>query len=104
MSRIQELIKEKCPNGVQYYVLNEIADTFIGLATSVTKYKTNEGVILLHNSDIKQNKIVLKSIEFISKDFADKNKGKYHRLNDIVTVHTGDVGTSAVITQIMTLM
>lgn len=99
MSRIQELIKEKCPNGVQYYVLNEIADTFIGLATSVTKYKTNEGVILLHNSDIKQNKIVLKSIEFISKDFADKNKGKYHRLNDIVTVHTGDVGTSAVITQ-----
>lgn len=99
MSRIQELIKEMCPNGVQYYVLDDIADTFIGLATSVTKYKEKEGIVLLHNSDIRQNKIILKSIEFISKDFADKNKGKYHRLNDIVTVHTGDVGTSAVISK-----
>ncbi len=99
MSKIQDLIKEKCPNGVQYYVLDDIADTFIGLATSVTKYKEKEGIVLLHNSDIRQNKIILKSIEFISKDFADKNKGKYHRLNDIVTVHTGDVGTSAVISK-----
>lgn len=99
MSRIAELIKDKCPNGVQYCVLEDIADTFIGLATSVTKYKQSNGVILLHNSDIKQNKIVLKSTEFINKDFADKNKSKYNQLNDIITIHTGDVGTSAVITK-----
>ena len=98
MSKINELIKSLCPNGVKRYKLEEFADTFIGLATSVTKHKTKQGVILLHNSDIKPNKIVIKSIEYISDEFANKNKGKLHQLNDIITVHTGDVGTSAVIT------
>ena len=97
MSKINDLIKKMCPNGVEYKQLNEIADTFIGLATSVTKHKTSDGVILLHNSDIKQNKIVLKTIEFIDKGFADKNVNKYYQYHDIATVHTGDVGTSAVI-------
>ena len=97
MSKINDLIKALCHNGVEYKQLQEIADTFIGLATSVTKHKSSEGVILLHNSDIKQNKIVLKNIEFIDKSFADKNINKYYQFHDIATVHTGDVGTSAVI-------
>ena len=97
MSKINDLIKKFCSNGVEYKQLQEIADTFIGLATSVTKHKASEGVILLHNSDIKQNKIVLKNVEFIDKEFADKNINKYYKFHDIATVHTGDVGTSAVI-------
>ena len=75
----------------------EIAQTNIGLATSVTKHKREQGVILLHNSDIQQNAIVLKNIEFISEEFASKNSGKILHKDDIITVHTGDVGTSAVI-------
>ena len=75
----------------------EIAQTNIGLATSVTKHKRESGVPLIHNSDIQQNAIVLKNIEYISEEFAEKNRKKILRIGDIITVHTGDVGTSAVI-------
>ena len=77
--------------------IKEIATTNIGLATSVTKYKTDIGVLLLHNSDIQQNRIVLKQYEYISEEFAQKNAKKILQKDDIITVHTGDVGTSAVI-------
>ena len=61
MSRLDELIEELCPDGVEYKQIKDIAWTGIGLATSVTKYKRDKGVVLIHNSDIKQNKIELKN-------------------------------------------
>ena len=84
-------------DNVKKYTIAELADTNIGLATSVTQHKRNSGVVLIHNSDIQPNKVVLKSIEYVSEEFADKNKKKVLRKGDIITVHTGDVGTSAVI-------
>ena len=84
-------------DSVKKYTIAELADTNIGLATSVTQHKRNSGVVLIHNSDIQPNKVVLKSIEYVSEEFADKNKKKVLRKGDIITVHTGDVGTSAVI-------
>lgn len=97
MSKVDELIRNLCPNGVEYKRISEIADTNIGLATSVTKNKATTGVRLLHNSDIQANRIVVKKDEFITEDFAQKNIGKILHYHDIITVHTGDVGTSAVI-------
>lgn len=99
MSKLDELIQELCPDGVEYRAIKDIAWTGIGLATSVTKHKRNDGVVLIHNSDIMQNKITLKNFEFLDEDFVKKNENKIHKLHDIVTVHTGDVGTSAVIEQ-----
>ena len=32
MSKIDELIKELCPNGVEYKKINEIGETFTGLS------------------------------------------------------------------------
>ena len=84
-------------DSVKKYTIAELADTNIGLATSVTQHKRNSGVVLIHNSDIQPNKVVLKSIEYVSEEFAEKNKKKVLRKGDIITVHTGDVGTSAVI-------
>ena len=97
MGKVDELIRSLCPNGVEYKKISEIADTNIGLATSVTKNKASTGVRLLHNSDIQANRIVVKKDEFITEDFAQKNSGKILQYHDIITVHTGDVGTSAVI-------
>ena len=81
----------------ELFQIKDIAATNIGLATSVTKHKVEKGVLLLHNSDIQQNSIVLKQHEYISEEFAQKNAKKILQKNDIITVHTGDVGTSAVI-------
>ena len=52
MTKLEQLIEELCPEGVKEYRVADVADTFIGLATSVTKYKADSGVQLLHNSDI----------------------------------------------------
>ena len=82
---------------IPHIQLKDLAKIDIGLATSVTQHKCDNGVILIHNSDIQQNVIRLKSIEFISEDFAKKHEKKRLRKGDIITVHTGDVGTSAVI-------
>lgn len=97
MNRLEQLIEELCPYGVKYKTIGEIANTNIGLATSVTKHKVTKGVLLLHNSDIQQNKIVIKKYEYITEEFAKKNEKKILHKGDIITVHTGDVGTSAVI-------
>lgn len=77
--------------------IKDIAVTNIGLATSVAKHKADAGILLLHNSDIQQNRIVLKQHEYITEEFAKKNAKKILQKDDIITVHTGDVGTSAVI-------
>ena len=82
---------------LQWRTISDLAETFIGLATSVTKHKSHSGIPLIHNSDIQQNAIVLKSAEFITEQFANKNAKKRLQRNDIITVHTGDVGTSAVV-------
>ena len=84
--------------GCVFVAVSEIAETNIGLATSVTKYKTDKGVRLLHNSDIQKNRIVIRNDEFITEEFALKNRNKILHSGDIISVHTGDVGTSAVIT------
>lgn len=84
---------EKC----EYIPIKDLATTNIGLATSVTKHKVGNGILLLHNSDIQQNHIVLKQYEYVSNKFAQNNAKKLLQKDDIITVHTGDVGTSAVI-------
>ena len=90
---------EETGNNINFFLVAEIADTNIGLATTVTKYKANQGVLLIHNSDIQENEIVLKQHEYITEAFAEKNHKKRLQENDVITVHTGDVGTSAVISK-----
>ncbi|MDD6093187.1 MAG: restriction endonuclease subunit S [bacterium] len=77
--------------------MTDIADTFIGLVTTMTKHYTDNGVLLLRNSDIVENGIELKNEVYLEQEFANKYKHKMHKVGDIVTVHTGDVGTSAIV-------
>lgn len=75
----------------------DFAETFIGLVTTMTKHYVDEGIPLIRNSDIKEYKIAFKECIYLDNDFAEKNKRRRHKQGDIVTVHTGDIGTSAVI-------
>lgn len=78
-------------------VITDIAYTYIGLVTTMTEHYVSEGVTLIRNSDIKENKFVFKEPIYLDYTFAEKNKSRKHQLGDVITVHTGDVGTSAVI-------
>lgn len=86
-----------CCANYEKKVVTEIADTYIGLVTTMTKHYVPNGVKLIHNSDVKENRFEFSKDTFLDEEFAEKNKTRKHKIDDIITVHTGDVGTSAVI-------
>ena len=80
--------------------LPEIANISIGLVTTMTSHYMNHGVLLIRNSDIKDNKFEFDTDPiYLDEKFASENKHRQHQIGDVITVHTGDVGTSAVITE-----
>ena len=79
--------------------LGEVATTYIGLVTTMTENYTDQGTLLIRNSDIKEGKFNLNNPIYLNEEFAEKNKTRRMKVGDVVTVHTGDIGTSAVITK-----
>lgn len=78
--------------------LSEISDKiWIGLVTTMTKHYVENGVPLVRNSDIKEFSFKYEGMINLAYDFANDNKGRSFKARDVATVHTGDVGTSAVI-------
>lgn len=66
----------------------------------MTAHYTNEGTLLIRNSDIKDGKFAFDTEPiYLDKEFAEQNKSRKHKIGDVITVHTGDVGTSAVIAE-----
>ncbi|MGG5341437.1 type I restriction enzyme, S subunit [Enterococcus sp. AZ192] len=75
-----------------------ISKVFIGLVTSMTENYRNEGTLLIRNSDIKSGKFEFADNPiYLDEAFAERNASRRLELGDVVTVHTGDIGTSTVI-------
>lgn len=80
--------------------VTELGEVYIGLVTTMTAHYTNEGALLIRNSDIKDGRFEFDTEPvYLDKEFAEQNKSRMHKVGDVITVHTGDVGTSAVITE-----
>ena len=80
--------------------VTELGKIYIGLVTTMTKHYTDDGTLLIRNSDIKDGIFEFNANPiFLEKSFAKANESRMHQLGDVITVHTGDVGTSAVITK-----
>ena len=78
--------------------LLDIAKTFIGLVTTMTENYRDSGTLLIRNSDIKEGQFVFSENPIhLDEEFSKKNKTRRLQIGDVVTVHTGDIGTSAVI-------
>ena len=66
----------------------------------MTKHYTDQGTLLIRNSDIKDNRFEFGSSPiYLESKFAKRNSSRMHEIGDVITVHTGDVGTSAVISK-----
>lgn len=66
----------------------------------MTAHYTDEGALLIRNSDIKDGRLEFgESPIFLDESFAKANESRMHHIGDVITVHTGDVGTSAVISE-----
>jgi type I restriction enzyme S subunit len=85
----------------QFKKITEIAETSIGLVTTMTTSYTDIGVPLIRNSDIKENRIEKSQLIYLDESFAQKHQHKKLTKGDIVTVHTGLIGVSAVIDESM---
>ena len=80
--------------------VTELGMIYIGLVTTMTSHYTNDGILLIRNSDIKDGRFEFGGNQiFLERSFAKANESRMHQLGDVITVHTGDVGTSAVITK-----
>ena len=78
--------------------LIDITKTFIGLVTTMTENYRDSGTLLIRNSDIKEGQFLFSENPIhLDEEFAEKNKTRRLQIGDVVTVHTGDIGTSAVI-------
>ena len=78
--------------------VTDIGKLSIGLVTTMTSHYTDKGTLLIRNSDIKDNCFEFSDEPiYLDEEFANKNANRKHEIGDVITVHTGDVGTSAVI-------
>lgn len=78
--------------------VTELGKIFIGLVTTMTEHYKDEGVLLIRNSDIKDGRFEFGDNPiYLEETFAQANSSRMHKLGDVITVHTGDVGTSSVI-------
>lgn len=64
----------------------------------MTEHYTDQGHLLIRNSDIKDGYFEFgENPIYLDEEFSEQNKSRMHQLGDVITVHTGDIGTSAVI-------
>ena len=78
--------------------VTELGEIYIGLVTTMTEHYTDQGHLLIRNSDIKDGYFEFgENPIYLDEEFSKQNKSRMHQLGDVITVHTGDIGTSAVI-------
>ena len=78
--------------------VTDLGEIYIGLVTTMTEHYTDKGHLLIRNSDIKDGYFEFgENPIYLDEEFSEQNKSSMHQLGDVITVHTGDIGTSAVI-------
>ena len=78
--------------------VTDLGEIYIGLVTTMTEHYTDNGNLLIRNSDIKDGYFEFgENPIYLDEEFSEQNKSRMHQLGDVITVHTGDIGTSAVI-------
>ena len=80
--------------------VTELGEIYIGLVTTMTSHYTDHGSLLIRNSDIKDGYFEFGDNPiYLDEEFAYQNSSRKHMVGDVITVHTGDIGTSAVISE-----
>ena len=98
MSRLSEMIKELCPDGVEYKKLKEIFDTKNGYTPSKSNesYWENGTIPWFRMEDIRENGHILSdSIQYVN---LNAIKGELFPANSIIVATSATVGEHALIT------
>ena len=98
MSRLDELIQEKCPDGVEYKTLSEVFDTRNGYTPSKKEknFWENGTIPWFRMEDIRENGGILdKATQYVSQEAV---KGSPFPANSIIVATSATIGEHALIT------
>ena len=98
MNKIEKLIEELCPQGVEFRALEEVAEVLNGYAFKSKNYCHN-GIRIIRISDVQKGKMSDKDLIFYP--LASENEIKRYILkeNDLVMSLTGNVGRVAMLSK-----
>ena len=92
MSKLEELIAEFCPDGVEYMPLGDICEIYDG--THQTPKYTTEGVKF---ASVENINAPFETKKYISREDYEKNYKIKPRLQDVLMTRIGTIGTCAII-------
>jgi len=99
MSRIDKLIQELCPNGVEYKKLREVVYILNGYAFKSVKY-TNNGIRVIRISDVQKGIISDKDVKYYPiESQQDEIRAYLLKENDLVMSLTGNAGRVAMLSK-----
>lgn len=95
-SKIEALIQELCPNGVEFISVGEITDILNGYSFKSSQY-VKSGIRVVRISDVQKGKISDKDLKFYPLDTKKEIEKYLLKENDLVMSLTGNVGRVAMI-------
>ena len=97
MNKIEELIAELCPDGVEFKPLGEIAHVLNGYSFKSKNY-TEKGIRIIRISDVQKGRVSNKDLKFYPVDISPISQYLLHE-NDLVMSLTGNVGRVAMLSK-----
>lgn len=95
MSRLDELIKELCPDGVEYKATADIKKESFWLMPATPNYVMS-GVPYITSKNVKNNHIDFEDVKYISKDdFLSISSNRNIQKNDLLITMIGTIGEAA---------
>ena len=98
MNKVEELIQQLCPEGVEYKELGEMTKILNGYAFKSNKY-TSSGIRVIRISDVQKGKMSDKDLKYYPIEMMDEIKSYILKENDLVMSLTGNVGRVAMISE-----
>ena len=96
MTKIEEMIAELCPNGVEWKELGEVAEIKNGFAFKSSLY-SEYGIRVIRISDVQKGTLSDKDIKFYPLEKKDEVQNYLLAENDLVMSLTGNVGRVAMV-------
>ncbi len=96
MSKIDDLITQYCPNGVEFRKLGQIVCILNGYAFKSSKY-SDSGIRVIRISDVQKSKMSDKDIKYYPIETQQEIKRYLLQENDLVMSLTGNVGRVAML-------
>ena len=97
MSKINELIKELCPNGVIYKNIKELCRENFWVMPSTPNYQ-NEGIPYITSKNIKNGKVMFNNVKYITEnDYKSISSNRPIKENDFLISMIGTIGEVGIV-------